>query len=184
MKLMATRSAARLASWASVAPSLRRLAYDVASMQWMVRHEIRRPLKALRLSSYRCYAGMNRQVYETMVGPSEFSGTGTLMDWDVTPRLAEIDIPALITSGAYDEVTPRQVQILHAGIAGSRWVVFEHSAHCAVVEEPDRYRSVVGEFLAGADQAISSTRQYGTAARASRTSDVTSVSPRDSARAT
>jgi hypothetical protein len=148
---LSTPSAARLASWASAVPFLRRPAYDVASMQWTTRYEIRRPLKELPLSSYRCYAGMNRQVYETMAGPSEFFGTGTLMDWDVSDRLGQIDIPALITSGAHDEVTPRQAQILHAGIPGSRRVLFEHSAHCAVVEEPDRYRAVVEEFLAAAD---------------------------------
>ena len=151
MRLMATPSAARLASWASAVPFLRRSAYEVAGMQWTTRHEIRRPLKEIPLSSYRCYASMNRQVYETMVGPSECFGTGTLMDWDVTARLEELDLPALITSGAHDEVTPRQAELLRAGIAGSRWVVFEHSAHCAVVEEPDRYRVVLEEFLATAD---------------------------------
>jgi pimeloyl-ACP methyl ester carboxylesterase len=81
------------------------------------------------------------QVYETIAGPSEFFGTRNLMDWDVTDRLAEIDVPALITSGGHGEVTPRQAQILHAGIAGSPWVVFEHSAHFAVVEEADRSRT-------------------------------------------
>ena len=151
MRLMAKPSAARLASWASVVPMLRRAAYEVAGMQWTTRYEIRRPLNELPLSSYRCYAGMNRQVYETMAGPSEFFGTGTLKDWDVTSRLDEIDLPTLITSGAHDEVTPRQAQLLHAGIVGSRWELFEHSAHCAVIEEPDRYRAVLERFLATAD---------------------------------
>ena len=94
---------------------------------------------------------MNRQVYETMAGPSEFFGTGTLKDWDVTDRLEELELPVLITSGAYDEVTPRQCRLLQAGIAGSRWEVFDHSAHCAVIEEPDRYRAVHEAFLASAD---------------------------------
>ncbi len=151
MRLMATPSAARLASWASTWPFLRRPAYEVAGMQWMTRYEIRRPMKEIPLSSYRCYAGMNRQVYETMVGPSEFFGTGNLRNWDVADRLEEISLPTLITSGAHDEVTPRQARLLHAGIAGSQWVVFEHSAHCAIVEEPDRYRAVLERFLATVD---------------------------------
>jgi L-proline amide hydrolase len=154
MRLMATPTAARLASWASAAPSLRRPAYEVAAMQWTTRHQIHRPLKELPLSSYRCYAGMNRELYETMAGPSEFFGTGTLRHWDVTDRLAEIDVPALITSGAYDEVTPTQAELLHRGIPGSQWVLFDHSAHCAVVEEPDRYRAVLEEFLATADPRV------------------------------
>ena len=155
MRLMATPAAARLASWASAVPALRRAAYDVAGLQWTTRHEIHRPLRELPLSSYRCYAGMNRQVYETMAGPSEFFGTGTLKDWDVTNRLDEIELPVLITSGAYDEVTPRQCRLLHDRIAGSRWEVFDHSAHCAVIEEPDAYRAVLQEFLATARSSCS-----------------------------
>ena len=151
MRLMATPAAARLASWASAVPALRRAAYEVAGLQWTTRYEIHRPLRELPLSSYRCYAGMNRQVYETMAGPSEFFGTGTLKDWDVTNRLEEIELPVLITSGAHDEVTPRQCRLLHERIAGSRWEVFDHSAHCAVIEEPDAYRAVLQEFLATAD---------------------------------
>jgi pimeloyl-ACP methyl ester carboxylesterase len=123
------------------------------------------------------------QVYETIAGPSEFFGTRNLMDWDVTDRLAEIDVPALITSGGHGEVPPRQAQILHAGVAGSRWVV-SSTVPTSRSSRRQIARAVLAEFLAGVDQAISSTRQYGTAARASHPFDVTSVSPRASARAT
>ena len=59
---------------------------------------------------------MNRQVYETMAGPSEFFGARKrLKDWDVTSRLEELELPVLITSGAYDEVTPRQCRLLQSG---------------------------------------------------------------------
>jgi pimeloyl-ACP methyl ester carboxylesterase len=61
--------------------------------------------------------------------------------------LNQITVPTLITSGRYDEATPAQMQILHNGIAGSRWVVFERSAHLALIEEPDRYLAVPEEFL-------------------------------------
>jgi alkanesulfonate monooxygenase SsuD/methylene tetrahydromethanopterin reductase-like flavin-dependent oxidoreductase (luciferase family) len=36
----------------------------------------------------------------------------------------------------------------HSGIHGSDWVVFEDSAHMALVDEPERYRAVVAHFLA------------------------------------
>ena len=48
MRLMATRPAARLASWASVVPALRRAAYEVAGMQWTTRYEIHRPCASFR----------------------------------------------------------------------------------------------------------------------------------------
>jgi proline-specific peptidase len=89
----------------------------------------------------------NPEVYHTMWGPSEFTPTGTIADWDVTSRLGEIDTPTLITSGLFDESTPAIAKTLLEGIPGSEWVVFEQSAHLAHAEEPDRYIKVVDEFL-------------------------------------
>jgi len=92
-------------------------------------------------------AKMGKQVYEAMWGPNEFTVTGSLKDWDVIDRLGEIEVPTLIASGRHDECTPALVEPLHAGIAGSEWVLFEESAHMAYLEEPERYLEVVGRFL-------------------------------------
>ena len=95
----------------------------------------------------RARAKFGQQVYETMWGPNEFTPTGTLKDWDVIARLSEIEEPTLITSGRYDECTPKLVEPLHEGIAGSEWVIFVDSAHMPYLEEPERYVRVVAEFL-------------------------------------
>ena len=95
----------------------------------------------------RARAKFGQQVYETMWGPNEFTVTGTLKDWDVIERLGEIRVPTLITSGRHDECTPALVEPLHRGIAGAEWVLFEESAHMPYLEEPDRYLTVVGDFL-------------------------------------
>ena len=88
------------------------------------------------------------QVYHTMNGPSEFHVIGVIKDWDVTARLGEINTPALITTGRYDEATPLIGETVHKGIRGSKWVVFEESAHLAHAEEPERYMAVLADFLA------------------------------------
>jgi L-proline amide hydrolase len=95
----------------------------------------------------RTRAKFNKQVYETMWGPNEFTVTGMLRAWDVIERLGEIRVPSLITSGRYDECTPALVEPLRAGIGGSEWVIFEESAHMPYLEEPERYLEVVGDFL-------------------------------------
>jgi L-proline amide hydrolase len=86
-------------------------------------------------------------VYGTMNGPSEFHVIGVLRDWDVTERLGEIDVPALLLSGRHDEATPRIVGELHARIPGSEWVLFEESSHMPHVEEPERCLAAVEAFL-------------------------------------
>ena len=86
-----------------------------------------------------------------MNGPNEFTVIGNLKDWDRTARLGEIDVPTLITVGRHDEITPACARTLHAGIRSSQLVVFEHSAHMAHLEEPQRYRQVLERFLRHAD---------------------------------
>ena len=89
----------------------------------------------------------NPEVYNTMFGPSEFHATGTLKEWDIRDRLGEIQLPTLVTSGRYDEVTPVIAETVHRGIAGSEWVIFEQSSHMAHLEEEDEYRRVVEDFM-------------------------------------
>lgn len=87
------------------------------------------------------------QVYYIMNGPSEFHVVGVIKDWDRTDRLSEIHVPTLITSGRYDESTPRINEVLQRGIAGSEWVIFENSGHMAHAEEPELYMPTVRGFI-------------------------------------
>lgn len=93
------------------------------------------------------FAKLGQQVYMTMNGPSEFHVIGKLKNWDIRHRLGEIAIPSLLTSGRYDELTPMQAQIVHEGIPGNQWVLFEESSHMPHVEEKDRYYQVLDHFL-------------------------------------
>jgi L-proline amide hydrolase len=78
--------------------------------------------------------------------------TGTLKDWDITARLGEIRVPALITAGRHDEFTPRQAQTLQRGIPHSELVTFEESSHMQFAEEPQRYLEVTSAFLGRVEQ--------------------------------
>ena len=89
-----------------------------------------------------------KEVYRVLWGLSEWNPDGRLRGWDVRDRLSEIDVPTLITSGLYDECTPKLAEDALRGIRGSEWVLFEDSSHMAFVEEPEEYRRVLGEFLA------------------------------------
>jgi L-proline amide hydrolase len=93
------------------------------------------------------------EVYHTMNGPSEFHVVGRLKDWDVTARLGEIRVPTLVISGRHDECTPTVAEAVHRGIPGSSWVLLESASHLAHLEEPDRFRALVADFLATVEAA-------------------------------
>lgn len=86
-------------------------------------------------------------VYKLMWGPNEFFPVGTLRYWDVTSDLHKISVPTLITNGRYDEVTPKNGEILKQGIKDSKFVIFENSSHAARIEEPEKYFGVYRSFL-------------------------------------
>jgi proline iminopeptidase len=96
----------------------------------------------------RTFAGLGGDVYLTMWGPSEFGPvTGHLRDWDITARLPEIGVPALVTGGRYDEARPGHVAVLAEGLHDAELVIFENSSHMAFIEERGHYIQVVSDFL-------------------------------------
>jgi proline-specific peptidase len=92
------------------------------------------------------------QVYSTMNGPTEFDVIGSLRDWDRTDDLHRITRPTLVTCGRHDEITPACSETLREGIPDARMVVFEKSAHCAHLEEPELYVETVERFLREVDE--------------------------------
>lgn len=97
--------------------------------------------------------GRTRQAYETIWGPQEWEATGLLRSWDIRPRLSELDLPTLVTSGRYDMCTPELAEEAQRLIPGAERLLFEESSHSAFVEEPERFRAVLGDFLTRAEAA-------------------------------
>jgi proline-specific peptidase len=93
------------------------------------------------------FANMGSDVFETMFGPSDFHIVGTIRDWDVFDRLTEITLPTLILAGRYDECVPEHMWDMHQRIAGSRYELFESSAHMPFIEEPEKFDRVMRDFL-------------------------------------
>ena len=86
--------------------------------------------------------------YEVMQGINEFTVTGNLKGWNREPELSRIQIPTLILTSEFDEVTPDCAETLHRGIARSELVSIRGAAHLAMVEKPQEYVQVLRQFLA------------------------------------
>lgn len=93
------------------------------------------------------FRNMGIEIFETMFGPSDFHIVGTIRSWDVFDRLAEITLPTLILAGRFDECVPEHAWEMHQRIRGSRFELFEASAHMPFIEEPDRFDQTMRGFL-------------------------------------
>lgn len=95
-----------------------------------------------------CKAAPDSQViYEYMWGPQEFFATGTLIDFDVTPRLHEIDVPVLFLTGEFDEARPETVAGFQKLVPGSQFRLIMDAGHATLAKKPEEYRAIVEAFL-------------------------------------
>jgi proline iminopeptidase len=69
-------------------------------------------------------------------------------DLDLTAKLSGFNFPTLVINGRYDmNVAPLTAWRLAHAIPGAKVVFFEHSGHLPSYEEPERYISVLEDFL-------------------------------------
>jgi 3-oxoadipate enol-lactonase len=69
---------------------------------------------------------------------------------DITDRLGEIEVPALVIHGTEDTAIPMErAEALAHGLAGAGAVVKVPGAHAANLTHPDAVNAAIGEFLAG-----------------------------------
>jgi proline iminopeptidase len=99
-------------------------------------------------------APWSKVIYEYMWGPTEFYATGNLLDFDVTDRLHEIDVPVLFMTGEFDEARPETVAEFQKLVPGSRFVVIEDAAHASLSKKPDQYRQILHDFFASVESGV------------------------------
>lgn len=90
---------------------------------------------------------LNMDVYGTMWGPSEFTVTGKLKDFDIYPELHRITPPVLLTCGDRDEAGVKTVKDYQAAFPSARMAVIPGSSHSHQIEKPEIYKAVVDDFL-------------------------------------
>lgn len=102
------------------------------------------------------YSPEKRDAYMSRMGDLGFEPqTGEAVskataDLDLSAKLPGFNFPTLIINGRYDmNVAPLTAWQLAKAIPGAKVVFFEHSGHLPSYEEPQRYISVLEDFLNG-----------------------------------
>ena len=95
----------------------------------------------------RAFELANLDLYVTMWGNTEFNATGTLKDYDASPRLGQIQAPTLFTCGEFDEATPAACEDFAAMVPNGRVEVIPDASHMAFAEQPEAYMTTVRAFF-------------------------------------
>ena len=86
-------------------------------------------------------------IYYYMWGPSEFTSTGTLRNYDIHETLKNIKVPVLFTTGQFDEARPETVKKLSGLVPGSKMVVIEGAGHSTSNDNRPALIAAMKEFL-------------------------------------
>jgi proline iminopeptidase len=122
--------------------------YQAAVGEFYSRYVWLRPVEA-DLDSI--MASVNLDIYSYMWGPSEFTVTGTLGDYDARPFLPSIAVPVLYTVGEFDEANPELVEGFAQQTPGARVMVIPDAAHITAWDNPEADLLAVREFLREVD---------------------------------
>jgi proline iminopeptidase len=94
---------------------------------------------------------VNEAIYNYMQGPSEFTITGTLKRYDVTPQLKHITVPTLYTVGEFDEADPPTIKRFARMTPGAQVAVLPGAAHLTPWDAREESLRTERAFLRGAD---------------------------------
>src|SRR6056297_55980 len=127
-------------------------AYESAMMAYYQKHLCRIDPWPETLNE--TFPKLNMDVYMTMWGPSEFTITGKLKDFDVMDRVSEIDSPVLLTCGDMDEASPKTCKDYQLAFENASLAVIPNASHLHQVEQPEIYKLVVTQFLHNLEKQI------------------------------
>lgn len=125
-------------------------AYDLANAEFMIRHCGSLPSE----DDPECLIReriRGAEAYVTAWGPNEFTPLGTLKNWNYIDELYKIDMPTLIISGVSDLCTPLIAKTMKDNIPNSQWELFAASRHMPFVDEGEKYKKLLREWLAKHD---------------------------------
>lgn len=93
------------------------------------------------------FSQANEHIYNYMWGPSEFTATGNLKDYDRTADLSKIKVPTLYICGEFDEARPATVQYYQSLTPGAKFALIEDAAHITMHDNPGKDIQVISSFL-------------------------------------
>lgn len=93
------------------------------------------------------FSQMGENIYKYMGGPSEFTITGELKNYDRTNRLGEIKVPTLFITGEFDEARPSTVKYYQSLVPGAKFALIENSGHLTTQDNADQNIRVITDFL-------------------------------------
>lgn len=111
------------------------------------KHILRMPAQNWPEPVNRSFAKMNKSLYITMQGPSEFGLSGKLEQWDVKDQLKTIAVPALVIGAQYDTMDPAHMKWMATQFPKGRYLYCDKGSHMSMYDDQETYMKGLVKFL-------------------------------------
>jgi proline iminopeptidase len=94
---------------------------------------------------------LNSTIYVMMQGPSEFKTGGRLINWDISKRLSEITVPALMVGAKYDTMDPDYMDWMSRQVKQGRYLYCPEGSHLSMWDDQKHFYPGVISFIKDVD---------------------------------
>jgi proline iminopeptidase len=110
-------------------------------------HVCRIPLDQWPEPMNRSLNAVNRDLYVTMQGPSEFGISGKLEKWSVKNRLGEIKVPTLTIGATHDTMDPKHMKWMSTAVQNGQFLLCPNGSHMCMWDDQKTYMGGLIHFL-------------------------------------
>ncbi len=89
----------------------------------------------------------NTFIYNYMWGPTEFTATGTLINYNRVQSLKTIKVPTLFITGEFDEARPTTVKYFQSLVPNAKYVMIEGAGHGTMHDNRSQNINAIKIFL-------------------------------------
>lgn len=97
-------------------------------------------------------AASNGFIYNYMWGPTEFTATGTLINYNRVKHLKRIKVPCLFITGEFDEARPQTVRYFSSLVKNSQFGIIEGAGHGTMHDNKAKNIQLIKDFIATIEQ--------------------------------
>ena len=115
-------------------------------------HICRIPLDQWPEPIIRSGSKLNRSLYVTMQGPSEFGVSGKLLNWNRVPDLPKLAVPVLSIGGKYDTMDPEHMRMIANKVQKGNALICPNGSHMSLYDDQQTYFTGLIKFLKSVDE--------------------------------
>lgn len=95
----------------------------------------------------RTFDHLNKQVYVTLQGPTEFNITGLCKNWSIRDRLKKITVPTLVLGAKYDSMNPEDIKKTAERLPKGEAYICPNGSHFSIFDDQKNYFNAINKFI-------------------------------------